>query len=103
MHFKTIALELLTANPDLHRRLKADPQLLHQVSAELKISHLVWLEQLTARSPSTDPRLLRSQALELAVEEVVGRLTPSASPASEWAEDYLDGAMAFLRSHTPPG
>ena len=99
---KTIALELLMANPELRRQLKVDPQLLHRKSAELKVSHLQWLEQLMARNPSIDPRLLHSQALELAVEEVRGRLSPSDSPVSEWAEEHLEDAMAFLRSHTPP-
>lgn len=98
---KTIALERLTANPELRRLLKADPQLLHRTSAELKASHLRWLEQLTARNPAIDPRFLNSQAVELAVEEVRGRLLPTDTHSTEWVEEHLDKAMAFLRTHTP--
>ena len=57
--------------------------------------------KLTTRSPADDPRLIASQALELAVAELERRLSPSASAEDEAMGD-LDSAMAYLRRHTPP-
>ena len=53
MHYKTIVLELLTANPLLHDRLKANKQVLatmNRMANELKANHQLWIDQLTARS-----------------------------------------------------
>ena len=82
MQYKTIALELLTANADLCRRLKAERRLLtemHRLSAELKERHRVWIAALTDRSPTDDPRVTASRALELAVAELAESLSPSGS------------------------
>ena len=84
MHYKTIALELLTANPDLCRQLKAERRLLaemHRRSAELKERHQAWIGALTERSPADDPRVTASRAMELAVAELEQRLSPSGSAA----------------------
>ena len=104
MQYKTIALELLTANPPLHDRLKASKEVLatvNRLAIELKANHLLWIERLTARSGADDPRLIASQALELAVAELHQRLLPSESAEAEATVD-LDSAMAYLRRHTPP-
>ena len=84
MQYKTIALELLTANEPLCRRLKAERRLLaemHRLSAELKERHQSWIVALTDRSPADDSRVTASRALELAVAELTASLSPSA-----WAE-----------------
>ena len=104
MHYKTIVLELLTANAPLHDRLKANKQVLatmNQMAVELKANHQLWIERLTARSGADDPRLIASQALELALAELERRLLPSESTEAEATVD-LDSAMAYLRRHTPP-
>ena len=82
MHYKTIALELLTANPELCDRLKAERRLLaemHRLSAELKERHQIWIVALTDRSSADDPRLTASRAMELAVAELAESLSPSGS------------------------
>ena len=82
MQYKTIALELLTANADLCRRLKAERRLLeemHRLSAELKERHQGWIATLSGQSPQDDPRLTASRALELAVAELAASLSPSGS------------------------
>ena len=82
MHYKTIALELLSANPDMCDRLKAERRLLaemHRLSAELKERHRAWIAALTDRSPTDDPRLIASRAMELAVAELAESLSPNGS------------------------
>ncbi len=82
MQYKTIALELLTANPPLCAELKAERRLLaetHRLSAELKARHRAWILALTDRSPTDDPRPTASRALELAVEELRAGLSPNGS------------------------
>ena len=82
MQYKTIALALLTANPELHDRLKAERRLLetlHRLSAELRERHREWIVALTDRAPTDDPRVTASRAMELAVEELRVRLSPSES------------------------
>ena len=82
MHYKTIALELLSANPELCDRLKAERRLLaemHRRSAELKERHQAWIAELTDRWPADDPRLTASRAMELAAAELAASLSPSGS------------------------
>jgi hypothetical protein len=84
MLYKTIALELLTANEPLCRQLRAERRLLaetHRLSAELKDRHQAWIVALTDRSSMDDPRLTSSRAMELAVAELEQRLSPSGSAA----------------------
>ena len=104
MHYQTIALELLMANPDLHQQLKATRQLLpavKEVAADLKRQHQAWVTVLTGNEPARNPRQLSSAAMELAVEELRHRLSSPAS-ATVATADFLDQAMAYLRRHTPP-
>ena len=82
MQYKTIALELLTANPLLCAELKAQRRLLvelHRLSAELRLRHRAWIVALTNQSPTDDPRLTASRALELAVDELRERLSSNGS------------------------
>ena len=54
MHDKTIALELLTAHPNLCDQLKAERRMLetmHRLSAELKERHRAWILALTDQAP----------------------------------------------------
>jgi hypothetical protein len=84
MLYKTIALELQTANESLCGRLKGERRLLaemHRLSAELKERHVAWIATLTGQSLADDPRLTASRAMELALEELRAALSPSASAA----------------------
>jgi hypothetical protein len=103
MQYKTIALALIQAQPELYEELRGSKRLLPSMDAyalELKASHEQWKEQLSRENPGSDPRQTAAEALELATQDLQARL-PSGSPRDE-AELMIDGAMAFLRHHTPP-
>ena len=103
MLYKTITLELIQERPELYEQLRSSKRLLPAMDAyaiELKARHEHWKKQLGRARPGSDPSRISSEAMELAVEDLRDRL-PSASPKDE-AELMIDGAMAFLRRHTPP-
>jgi hypothetical protein len=77
------------------------PTLEHYAS-ELKRKHEAWKDELSRARPGSDPGQIASEALELALEDLLGCL-PSASPPGDEEPPSLDEAMAFLRRHTPPG
>jgi hypothetical protein len=52
-------------------------------------------------SPKGDPRRLSSEAMELAIEELVSDL-PCESQTADAGIFSLDEAMNHLRRHTPP-
>ena len=99
--YKTIVLELLEQQTELHERLRITRRLLPMLEAwakELKASHEAWKETLLQAKPESDPIQISSEALEMALKELEDRM-PSASPPDENAT--LDQAMAHVRSHTP--
>lgn len=103
MLYKTIVLELLQDRPELHLKLQADKTMLptlERCAAELRSSHEEWKNRLCLARPGSDESQIASEALELALKDLEGRL-PSASPATTDPLS-LDGAMAFIRRHTPP-
>lgn len=102
MHYKTIVLELLEQRPEIHEQLRSQRMILptmERLALELKASHETWKEKLAQAKPGSDASQIFSEALELALEELTSRL-PSEPPA-EAEGPSLDGAMAFLRRHTP--
>jgi hypothetical protein len=68
---------------------------------QLKSSHEAWKEQLALANPGDDPSQIASQALEIALKEWTNSLPPDESP-SDGEPLSLDGAMAYIRRHTPP-
>ena len=66
---------------------------------ELKASHEEWMERLSQRWPGSDRSQISSEALEMALKELEEDLS-SASKADEDGPT-LDGAMAYLKRHTP--
>jgi hypothetical protein len=101
--YKTIALELIRSQPELYERLRSSKMLLPAMDAhaiELKASHETWKDRLSQESPGSDPRLLSSEAMEMATAELQDRLS-CASPADETEPLSLDAAMSFLRRHSP--
>ena len=103
MQYKNIALELIQDRPELYERLRSCKRLLPAMDAyalDLKALHEAWMDQLGQARPGSDPSQVSSEAMELAIEELQARL-PSESSTDE-AELMIDGAMAFLRHHTPP-
>ena len=104
MLYKTMVLELLHQRREMQEQLRRTGSLLptlERYAQELKTSHEAWKEALSQTKPHSDPNLIASEALEIALKELEDRL-PSASPADETAPLSLEGAMAFVRRHTPP-
>src|SRR5262245_24439242 len=101
--YKTIILELLQEQyPTLHEQLRSTRTLLatvNQHSADLKAAHIAWMDELRRTSPDSDPSQISSEAMELAIQHIQGRL-PAESPMAEAEESFsLDAAMAFIRRH----
>jgi hypothetical protein len=102
MQYKTIILELLQQRPQMHDQLRKDRKLLPALefyAKELKTSHETWKETLSQAKPGSDPSQIASEALEMALKEMVEHLD-SGSPRSENQPLSLDGAMAFVRRPT---
>jgi hypothetical protein len=105
MQYKTIVLELLRERTELHEQLRLTRRLLPTLetcSQELKASHETWKETLAQANPGSDSYQISSEAMEIAVQELVDRL-PALSPPDEPEPLSLDQAMSFIKSHTPKG
>ena len=92
--YKTICLHLLEDRPQLHEQLRQTRTLLptlDRLAGELKASHEAWMDRLSQTGSSEQ---ISSEALELALKELVDSL-PSESPPDE-EEFPLDAAMAFI-------
>jgi hypothetical protein len=104
MQYKTIVLELLQQNQELHERLRRERKLLatvNRLATELRDRHLASKEQLSQARPDSDPSQIASVALEIALKPLEDSLR-SESPADGSEALSLDEAMAFVRRHTPP-
>ena len=100
MQYKTIVLELVRERTELHEQLRQARQLLptlESLAGKLKMSHDTWTAMLAQAKPESDPSQIASEALEMAVKDLVDRLPPASSPDDAEA---LDAAMAFVRLHT---
>ena len=104
MLYKTMVLELLHQRPETQEQLRRTRSLLPTLESyarELKAHHEAWKEALSQTRPGSDPNLIASEALEMAVKELEDRLPP-VSPPDATGPLSLEGAMAFVRRHTPP-
>lgn len=104
MLYKTMVLELLHQRREMEEQLRRTRSLLPTLESyarELKTRHEAWKEALSQTKPGSDPNLIASEALEMSLKELEDRL-PSASPPDGTAPLSLEGAMAFVRRHTPP-
>ena len=102
MQYKTIVLQLLEQNPEIYDPLRRQRKLLptmEHYARELRSLHLAWKETLTEATPERDQTQIASEALELALKDLEGRL-PSGSPRDGQEALSLDQAMAFIRRHT---
>jgi len=100
MQYKTIALELLQQQTELHDHLRLSRRLmptLERCATELKASHETWKETLSQANPGSNPTQNASEAMEMAIQELENRLRH----ASQTEEPLsLDKAMAYVRSHS---
>jgi hypothetical protein len=102
MQYKTIALGMLEQRTEFYEQLRRERKVLstmEKYAKELKASHEAIKKDLREASPKSDPAQISSEAFELALKELEDRLPP-VSPISEAEELSLDGAMAFIRSHS---
>jgi hypothetical protein len=71
MQYKTIVLNLLTEQTQLHEQLKKARQLLPTIetlAVELRDRHQFWIQELARLRPGSQPSQLSSEAMELAIE-----------------------------------
>jgi hypothetical protein len=105
MQYKTIVLELLRERTELHEQLRLSHRLLPTLKTfarELKASHETWQQTQSAAKPDSQPSQIASEAMEMAVKELLDRLPP-VSPLDEGEPLALDGAIAFIKGHTANG
>ncbi len=103
MQYKTIILELLEQRTEWYEQLRTTRRLLptlEDLANELKARHEVWKANLSQATPGSDPIQIASEALEMALHEIESRLRCE-SNLDESETLSLDGAMAFVRRHTP--
>lgn len=77
MLYKTIVLELIREWPRFYEELRTSKRLLTSVetyASDLREGHLVWKATLAMRRPAYDPSLIASEALELAIADLLQRL-----------------------------
>jgi hypothetical protein len=104
MRYKTITLELLQDRPAFYDQLISNQTLLstlERLAEELRTYHHAWQDLLLAAKPGSDPSQIASEAMELAIQQLV-ELLPSEYPAVEMQPLTLDAAMAFISRHSPP-
>ena len=104
MQYKTIILELLRQQPQLHEQLRQSDTLLetlNEQALQLKARHLEWLAVLMEATPGSEPNQLTGAAFELARSEWEECLATDSLPV-DFEPLSLDDAMKFLRRHSSP-
>jgi hypothetical protein len=105
MLYKTIILELLRQQPQMHERLRRQRKLMATMESyakELKQSHEAWMDLLAQARPGSNQNQISGEALAMALKNIQDRL-PSESPPSEHETLFLDAAMMFIRRPTSRG
>jgi hypothetical protein len=103
MKYKTMALEMVRQRRQLHRQLCQEKQLLEAVerhARQLRATHEIWKQRLMESRPGSESNQIASEALELALKDMEDYLD-NASQLNDHDPLSLDGAMAFLRRHSP--
>ncbi len=98
MPYKTIILELLESNPQLHEQLRRNrvlAQVLESCAIALKVRHEILKDQLSTTNLNTGPNQIRSMAMEIGVQEMENRLL-AAFPLEGREPPSLDDAMEFM-------
>lgn len=102
MQYKTISLELLRQQTELHERLRIARQLLptmERCAQQLKENHEAWKETLSQGVPADDQTLVNSQAMELAIKDLEDHLR-ALVPQDNGEPLSLDAIMAHLAGRT---
>jgi hypothetical protein len=104
MQYKTMCLQMIQDRPEMYDQLLSSRTLLsalNHYANQLRTSHLDWKEELSKARPGSSETQIASEALEIALKELEDSLLP-AFPQNDNDPLSLDGAMAFIRRHTPP-
>lgn len=104
MLYKTIVLNLLQQRPRTYDQLLENRTLLptlNRYASHLKDRHQDWMDLLSQAKPDADPIQIASEAGEMALQELEVSL-PATLPQDENEALSIEGAMAFIRDHTPP-
>ena len=103
MQYKTIVMELLEQNPELHNHLKQNRKLLETIDAmalELKWNHEQMIAELAEQQPDVAYSVTCSQATEIAIAELQQRLAPTSDHETDEAMS-LEQIMASVTQHSP--
>ena len=103
MQYKTIVLELLRQQANLHQQLRKTRRLrptLESYARQLKASHETWKDTIAQAKPGSHPSQIASEAWEMALQELENCLK-SAAPSN--GQLPLGQAKACLRSHSSNG
>ena len=103
MQYKTIVMELLEQNPELHNQLKQNRKLLQTIDAmalELKLRHEQTIAELAEQQPGVAYSVICSQATEIVISELQERLAPTSDHETNEAMS-LDQIMASVIQHSP--
>jgi hypothetical protein len=104
MQYKTIVLELLQQLPEMHDQLRRKRTLLptlNRFASQLKANHEAWKKCLSQAKPEAGESQIASEALEIALKEMVDCLACGFPP--EGTEPLsLDAAMAFIHGRKLP-
>jgi hypothetical protein len=103
MLYKTIILELLKQRPEIYQSLRKKRLLLttlDRLAINLKTSHEAFKEQIFRTRPDCDTNQIASEALEMALQDLLLEALPNDSPPDEAETFSLDEAMAFVRHPT---
>jgi len=79
MLYKTICLELIQQRPAMHDQLRKSRTLLatvNRLATELKESHQALTKQFMLANPTISQEQITSEAMEMAVQEMVESLPP---------------------------
>jgi hypothetical protein len=101
--YNTIVLEMLRQRRMAYD-LKQNQEMLSTVkrlALDLKERHEACKSRLSQAQPGSDETQISSEALEIAVKELADDLASNSQPA-ESEPLSLEGAMAYIRRHTPP-
>jgi 2-oxo-4-hydroxy-4-carboxy--5-ureidoimidazoline (OHCU) decarboxylase len=104
MQYKTIMLELLEQSPETLEQLRTQRQLLptlERFALALKADHEAWIAQLSRQHPEMGAEQIASEAMELAIEATVNRLSCGLD-ANDDEASFLDGAISFIRRTSQP-
>ncbi len=100
MLYQTIALELIQNRPTLCALLRKEKLMLTATELfahELKASYKRWLAQLSMTASGEASAQTRSQAAELAINQMMLRLPPESGLGTPTAEEVLAYVKARLR------